>query len=178
MSRTPFILVVMIVLVLGAGVVVGRLWANLPVITHHDEEKPKDWPAQILKLTPDQQTRMDAIWTETHQKMDETFEERRALDRERDQAIAALLSPEQYVFYEEIQKAYKDERTGLDKVRQKLIADAEQRSKGLLDADQLKRWDGMPHKPHGLHGPTTGPGFGFDGPPPHGSTTRPFHPDN
>ena len=109
--------------------------------------------------------------------MDETFEERRALDRERDQAIAALLSPEQYVFYEEIQKAYKDERTSLDKSRQKLIGDAEQQSKALLDADQLKRWDAMPHKPHWPHGPTSGPGgsgFGFEGGP-HGPATRPFH---
>jgi hypothetical protein len=179
MNRTRFILVVTIMLVLGAGVVVGRLWANLPAISRGGDNKPQDWTKEALKLTADQQKQMDAIWAEVHQKIDETFEQRKALDHEHDQAISALLSPEQYISYEEIQQEYRDDRSNLDKVRQKLVREGEQKSIALLDGEQRKLWDQMPHKPHWGHGPASGPGgpgsgFGFEGPP-HGSSTRPTH---
>jgi len=184
MNRTRFILVMTIILVLGAGVVVGRLWANLPAISRGEDKPPASYPGIILKLTADQQKQMDAIWAEVHQKIDETFEQRKTLDHEHDQAISALLSPEQYISYEEIQQEYRDERSNLDKVRQKLVHEGETKSIALLDTEQRKLWDQMPHKPHLWgHGPSSGPGgpgpgFGFDGPPPHGPSTRPAHLEN
>jgi hypothetical protein len=184
MNRTRFILVVTIVLVLGAGVVVGRLWANLPSMSHGEDKPPPSFAKIILKLTADQDKQMDSIWADVHQKIDETFEQRKTLDREHDQAISALLSPEQYISYEEIQQEYRDGRGELDKLRQKLVHDGEIKSIALLDAEQKKLWDQMPHRPHLWgHGSATSPGgggarFGFDGSPPHGPSTRPSHTEN
>lgn len=150
-----FILLLTIVLMLGAGVVVGRLWARLPVAVA-PTDKPQSYPARELNLTPDQQKEMDAIWSDTRQKIGDTFERRRELDRQRDQAIEELLTEEQKAAYKKIMSDHHQGRGELDKERAQLVKQAEERSRALLDDDQKKRWDAMPRGPRG--GPPRPPG--------------------
>ncbi|HEY8666259.1 MAG TPA: hypothetical protein VIL86_06325 [Tepidisphaeraceae bacterium] len=141
MGSSKLILVAMVVLVLGAGVVVGRLSTRLPATV--PAEKQPSWLADQLNLNPEQRQQMDAIWAETKQKMAKSFERRRGLEKERDQAVVALLTPEQAAEYDEIQEEYRERRAAMDKERGELIREAEERSRALLDDSQKKRWETM-----------------------------------
>jgi hypothetical protein len=170
MRGSKFILLLTIILVLGAGVVVGRLWAKLPLVPTPPDKHPS-WVAKELDLTAEQQQQMDAIWSETRQKMGNTFEQRRSLDRQRDQEVADLLStdPKMKAAYDKIMTDARQQRSDLDKVREKLVKDAEERSRALLSEDQKKRWDAMPRGPRD-HGPRGG------GPNSTNPSTRPSRP--
>jgi hypothetical protein len=166
MRRSTFILVLTIVLVLVAGVVVGRLWARLPVINPPADTHP-NWVTKELGLTPDQQKQMDAIWAETRQKRAATFEQERNLGKQRDQAVLALLTDQQKAAYDKIQNDYHQQRTDLQKERERLVKAADEKSRALLSEEQQKRWDQMKasrpshdHGPRGMNsanGPSTRP---------------------
>jgi len=160
-----------VVLMLGAGVVVGRLsLAPLPpvAIPQTQPDRPRPWFDQ-LALSAQQRQEMDAIWTDTKQKLHNLsmMDRRRELDRQRDEAIRALLSEQQLSAYEQINNDFHSRIDQLDKQRQKLIDDANQRSRALLDDNQKKLWDEQSKRMHAHGGPstqrsTTGP---WGGPP-------------
>src|SRR5271155_1293100 len=100
MSRSKIILLATFFMVLSAGMVLGRLWATLPIMTvtppaatqpspRGSARQPR-WAAQ-LNLTTQQRQQMDAIWAETTPKVEETFDRRRQLDSKREEAIEDLL---------------------------------------------------------------------------------------
>jgi Spy/CpxP family protein refolding chaperone len=177
MSRSRIILLATFVLVLSAGMVLGRLWATLPVVTvaHPATQpaQPQPWWAPSLDLTAAQRQQMDAIWADTKPKVDETFERRRQLDGKREDAIESLLGPMQYAAYEKIITDFSTQRSEIDDERRKLIRDAEDRTRALLTDAQLKKLDalGPQHE-----GPREGRGRGLGGPGRHSlnsSTTMP-----
>jgi Spy/CpxP family protein refolding chaperone len=163
MSRSKVILLATFVLVLSAGMVVGRLWATLPVltVTHPATTQPSQqpWWAAQLDLTATQRQQMDAIWAQTKPMVDETFDRRRQLERKREEALEDLMGPTQYAAYEKIFNDYYAQRGELDKERQKLIHDAEDRTKALLSDSQLKKLEALgPHEFHGMPHGSPGPG--------------------
>jgi hypothetical protein len=159
MSKRRIILLPAFLLVLSAGVVVGKLWTRLPAAVPLPGKGPS-WLADQLDLSPEQRQQMDSIWSDTQQKLQKTEEIRRGFDKTRDQAIAALLSPEQRIVYGKILDDFHAHRADLDKDREKLIHDAEARSRALLTDAQKLKWDAMrtshPHHDHD-HGPPHGP---------------------
>src|SRR5947209_3696419 len=129
MSRTKIVLLSAFVLVLSAGVVVGRLWARLPAgAALRPADKSPSWLADQLQLTPAQRQQMDAIWADMKQKNDQKIERRRALDHERDQAIEELLGPEQWAAYGRLMDEFRLKRAEVDKERENLFHDANERS--------------------------------------------------
>jgi Spy/CpxP family protein refolding chaperone len=167
--RKIFLLLSTVVLMLGAGVVVGRLsLAPLPhaAIAQTQPDRPRPWFDQ-LALSSQQRQQMDAIWNDTKQKLHNLsmMDRRRELDKQRDESIRALLSGQQLASYEQINRDFHAGLDELDKERQKLIDDANQRSRALLDDNQKKLWDDQSKRPrdHGRGGPTT-----------QRSTTRPW----
>lgn len=140
MSRTKVVILAAFVLVLGAGVVAGRLWARLPGAVTPEGRSPS-WLADQLNLTSEQRQQMDAIWAEAKQKLDQKVERRRSLDHERDQAIADLLGPEQWAAYGRLVDDFRAKRNEVDKERFALIRDANERSRALLAEGQRKTWD-------------------------------------
>src|SRR5438309_3363879 len=101
MSRSKSILSLTIVLVLAAGVVVGRLWARLPTnvpvapATTEPVRLPVS-PAEALHLTPEQRKQMDEIWNDVRAKIGKTFDDTRNAAKQRDQKIQELLTPQQW----------------------------------------------------------------------------------
>jgi hypothetical protein len=178
-DRKVILLLCTVILVLGAGVVVGRLLAPLPaaaiVQTQPDRPRPP-WFDQ-LALSSQQRQQMDAIWDDTRQKLHNLnfLDHRRELDKQRDAQIRGLLSTSQVAAYDQINTDFRAKVDELDKERQKLIDDANQRSRALLDDSQKKLWDEQSKRPHGQdhgpHGPDHGPHGGPDGGAP---TTRPW----
>ena len=161
------------VLVLGAGVVAGRLWARLPNTAATAEGKSPNWLVDQLDLTAEQRQQMDVIWADTKQKMDQKAERRRVLDHERDQAIADLLGPEQWAAYGRLVDEFRQKRAEVDKERFALVHDANDRSRALLTEEQKAKWDQIRQSHHDGRGG----GGGGDWRRMHaggsGSTTRP-----
>lgn len=159
MGRIRIIMLVAFVLVMSAGVVVGRLWARLPVETRPQGRSPS-WLADQLQLSSDQRQQMDAIWNDTKQQIGALMDHRRGLDREREQAIRNLLTPDQRTAYDKINDDFRARRSDLDKQREALLRQANERSRALLTETQQKRWDTLTKEMHdhdhdrrGQHGP-------------------------
>jgi len=150
MSRRQIAFLTTMVLVLCAGVVVGRLTTRMPLPAPEQGPGPS-WIAQQLDLSAAQRQQMDAIWAETRQKMDQSFEKRHELDKQRDAEVRALLSEEQRAAFEKIMANYHAQRSEMDKQRESLIHDAETRSRALLDKTQQDRWDELTKEMHARH---------------------------
>jgi Spy/CpxP family protein refolding chaperone len=161
MSRAKLVILSAFVLVLVAGVMVGRLWARLPMQGHAPPptDRSPSWLADELQLTPEQRQQMDAIWADVRQKNEQKLERRRSLDHERDQAIEELLGPEQWAAYGRLMDEFRLKHAAVDKERETLFRDANERSVALLNGDQKKKWDQLRAQPHHDHD-RGGPGGG------------------
>jgi Spy/CpxP family protein refolding chaperone len=167
MARRQIAFLTTTLLVLCAGVVVGRLTTKMPVLAVQGGERGQgpSWIAQQLNLSTQQRTQMDAIWADIRQKMDQAGEKRHELDRKRDADVQALLTDAQKAAYVKINDDYRAQRGAMDKERGMLISDAEKRSRDLLDENQQKKWDELTKDMHGRRGPHHGgiPGGGNPG---------------
>jgi hypothetical protein len=161
MKRSRQVFLMTVVLVLCAGVVVGRLSAKLAVeLPTPPPGHPPSWLADQLGLSTDQRQQMDAIWAEVKQQMGNDRDRRREFDRERDEAIQNLLSVRQKLAYQEIYDEYHTKRQQMETARDALIKSAEERSRAMLSDSQKLRWDQLSKDMHGHRsGPGSGPGF-------------------
>jgi hypothetical protein len=170
MKRSRFIFIVAFLLAMSAGAVLGALWAKLPVATGETRTNPErhgpEWLPDQLHLRPDQKAQMDAIWAEMHSKIGKAYGEKRALEKERDEACKALLTDDQRAAWDKIRQDYRPRIDEANPPRDSLVRDAEARTRALLDPDQQKRWDELTKKMHEHHrGPGPGPGPGGSGGP-------------
>jgi hypothetical protein len=182
MGKT-ILLVVTSVLVLSAGVVVGRLSAYLPEATgsvstsSSASTRPttRPWWGAQLDLSSEQAQQMEAIWSDTRQKMMKLSESRHDLDHQQEQAIRDLFpSDDLKAQYDQLKSNYKTQRADMDTQRQKLIDDANERSRALLTDEQKTKWDAQRKQWHEHRG-NGGPG----GPSQmNHSTTRPTENNN
>jgi hypothetical protein len=139
-SGNRLILFATFVLVLVAGIVLGRLWGRLPERRAPSGASPS-WLADQLDLSHDQRQKMDAIWADTRKELGQTMKERHDLEKQRDDAIVALLTPAQKAQYDRILQNFRDKRENLDRKRGAMIHDAETRSRALLNDQQARTWD-------------------------------------
>jgi hypothetical protein len=128
------------VLVLLAGIVLGRLWGRLPERRLAPDSSPS-WLADQLNLTQEQRQKMDAIWAEARKELGDGMKARRDLEKQQADAIVALLTPAQKSDYDQIVQNFRDKREKLDRKRELMIHDAEVRSRALLNDRQAKTWD-------------------------------------
>jgi cell division protein ZapA (FtsZ GTPase activity inhibitor) len=175
-KRSTILLSIAAVLVLCAGVVVGRLWTRLPAAVmppHQDHDR--GWFQDTLALTPEQRKDMDGIWADVKQQVDKINDRRHAIDKDRDAAIRALMTPEQLTAYDKIFADVHTKHMELDKERETLFHSANDRSRALLTADQQVKWDAMQKDMHDHehHGGPMGGGPGGPGRMRNGSSTQP-----
>jgi hypothetical protein len=140
-----------VLLMLGAGIVLGRLSSRMPAAAPKPPTTGPAWFDEQLNLSPGQRKQMDAIWGETRQKMEKLFDRQRALDTERENAIKELLSEEQRAKYDAIRQSYREKRGEFDQDFQKLRKEGDEKSRALLDENQLKRWDQLQKAREGRH---------------------------
>ncbi|CAN5423478.1 hypothetical protein BH10PLA1_BH10PLA1_14080 [soil metagenome] len=151
LSRLKILLIPTVALVLGAGMVIGRISTKLPA-TSQPTTQPGRWFDEQLNLSADQRKQMESIWGDVRQNMGKTFENRDAISKERDAAVQSLLTPEQKIAYDKIYETYRAKRDDMDKQREKLFADANLRSRAILSPEQQKRWDALSQEHHGWGG--------------------------
>jgi hypothetical protein len=171
MRQSTVLLSTAAVLVLSAGLVVGRLSTHLQAVvapvptTQPSAPSPlsvhgRGWFSDTLGLTPEQQKNMDGVWADVKAQMDKNMEKRKALDHDRDASIKALLTPEQSAKYEQIFTDYHAGRAELDKERETFFHAANDKSRALLTPEQQVKWDAMSKDMHDRdhHGGPGGPG--------------------
>ncbi len=157
MSRF-LIFVTTVLLMLGAGIVLGRLSTRVQPLPATRPTTGPAWFDEQLNLSTDQKKQMDSIWSDTRQKMEKLFERQRGLEADRDKQIKDLLTEEQRTKYDAIRNSYREKRDEFEKDFSALRADADKRSRALLNDTQLKRWDELQkaregHRRGGPRGP-------------------------
>jgi len=145
-SKTRLMLVVAFVLALGGGVVLGLAAGRRPVpgavvpAAHPPGEH--SWLADQLDLTTDQRERMKDIWSTLVQgPAQANRDRRRQVEKERDEALVSLLTPEQRAEYDRRLSGYAAQLVDLGKEREKLFKDAVEQTKLILNDSQRQRYD-------------------------------------
>lgn len=150
--KTKVILLVALLLVFAAGTSLGMLMRTKAMTP------PPSEMAERLKLTDDQQAEMKKIWSETATAMRELSrqqaDQRSLLREHRDQALQDLLTPEQRQKYELIGQEYSRGMEGLSQQREKLLRDAQAKTRQILTPDQVAGYDEWVKQ----HEPGTGEG--------------------
>jgi Spy/CpxP family protein refolding chaperone len=125
-----------------------------------------------LKLTPEQGEQMKRIWQAAMPSPDKIAERRAALQKERDEAIQALLSDEQRVKFEQVNKHYQQQQEELRRERTLAFETAVAETRKILTDEQRqkydefrKRWDAERNE-RGEHGGPGGDRRRGGGPPP------------
>ena len=116
MRRSRLALSVAAILVLSAGLVVGRLLAPAARPPVHG----RGWFTDELDLSADQRKQMDAIWADARGQIGKTWDRRHDLDHKRDAAVRALLTPAQQAAYDQVWADYRAKRSALDQDRERL----------------------------------------------------------
>jgi Spy/CpxP family protein refolding chaperone len=105
----------------AAGLAVGVKWfprtetSPTPTTTTRPSDRRGGWLASQLELTAAQQEQMKKIWSEMPRRWHDRGD--RQLFRERDEAVAALIGPENKARYDEIRKQLGEQRAVLDRER-------------------------------------------------------------
>jgi Spy/CpxP family protein refolding chaperone len=144
LAVAKLILILGFVTAFGAGLVVG---VNL-----HGREAsaaPATQPSgrggfleSELKLTPEQREQMKNIWSDTARRGGRDHEDRRRQYRkERDDAIATLIKPEEKERFEQVQKVYADRNAALEKEFAQRIESSVEKTKQILTPEQRVKYE-------------------------------------
>jgi|GEM_PF-742917 len=178
MTHSNLVLVSTALLVMGAGVMVGRLSTQLearivpaepatrPEFSRPQRQgnstrgSPPSWLADQLNLTAEQRQKMDLVWADTQKQIDKMFQSRPELERAREQAIHDLLTEDQRKAYDKINEDFRNKRDDSFKARTKLVQDASDQSRALLDDIQKAKYDLLAQQMERRSSGRGGAGFG------------------
>jgi Spy/CpxP family protein refolding chaperone len=93
-----------------------------------------------LQLTAEQAAKMDEIWNalrDFHRFRDQ----RQAVQKQREEAVRAILTQEQKAKYDAVLKDYADKIAELGKAREKAFQEAVEKTKLILNAAQRKKYE-------------------------------------
>ncbi len=140
---TRLVVIIGFVVSFAAGLAVGHRWLHREP-PKPDRPGPGGWLAAELKLTPEQSRQLDEIWSETARRGGPDRDERRGrLYRERDEAIVALIRPEDRPKYEAIQKEHAEQVETLGQEWRKSFDTAVARTKEILTPEQRVRYEAL-----------------------------------
>lgn len=174
---TKLIVITGFIVAFAAGLMAGFAWKGNPVAAAAPSSSsqpgansggprgPGSWIAQQLSLTPDQQKQMKDIWSEvSHRGGREARDKRGQIRREQEEAIAKLVREEDKAAYQKIVDDAKAKIDALEAEGKRSFENAVIKTKAILNADQLKKYEGILSKPPGP--PDRGPDRGDRPPPP------------
>ncbi|GMV97806.1 MAG: periplasmic heavy metal sensor [Phycisphaerae bacterium] len=152
MSR--FIVLVCFLVAFAAGLAVGLQSWHVTEPASRPDERRKGWLVEELGLTPEQQEQMNRIWSETAWGgRGEREERRRALARQRDEAIAALVRPEDRPQYDEVMRHYSEQKAAIDREAHEAFENAVEQTKGILNPQQREKYETiLKNRPRGPGG--------------------------
>jgi Spy/CpxP family protein refolding chaperone len=127
------ILIAAFAVTLAAGAAAGYAIRSY---THRPSRRFPD-----LKLTAEQKAKMDEIWNPVRDSRKFQSDQRQALQKQRDEAVRAILTEEQKVKYDGLLKDYAGKRAEFDKGREKAFQEAVEKTKLILNAEQEKKYE-------------------------------------
>jgi len=139
-THLEILMIAVAILAMGAGLAAGLLSSRLPT-TRPAPSLDRTPLVAELQLTPEQRDKMQEIWESTRGQVQRIFQDAQNLQRQRDDALVALLNPEQKAKFEAIAKSYADRSAQLESTRIQLFRDAVIRTKGLLTDEQQRKYD-------------------------------------
>jgi Spy/CpxP family protein refolding chaperone len=103
---------------------------------------PVGFLERFLDLNAEQKQQMAKIWSEVaRRKPWEQEEKRRQFRKEKDDAIAALVRPEDYGKFDQILKTYADRLAALEQEERAAFAKAEEQTKAILRPEQREKYE-------------------------------------
>jgi Spy/CpxP family protein refolding chaperone len=125
----------------GAGLCVGVLWQQ-PAKAAQDH-----WLSE-LNLTPEQREKIKAIWTDAmkNSSWQNQREKRDSAQKQREEALNALITPEQKLKYDEIQSNYQKQLEVLSQESRKSKDEAYEKTKAILNDEQRVAYEEMRKK--------------------------------
>jgi Spy/CpxP family protein refolding chaperone len=163
-KRIEILLIVVAALAMSAGVVATLLASRLVSTGGHADGSATTAPtvappasfertlADELNLRPDQREAMREIWEGVRERVHKTFDDAQALQHERDEAMIALLNPEQRQKFAKISQDYASRFDALTKKRDQTFDEAVEKTKKILDGSQRQRYEEI-LKSHVRRGP-------------------------
>ena len=152
MNRLKLVILLGFAIMFVAGLAIGRSHSTPPA------PKPDDHPLHNLRdevgLTADQEKQIEQVWHDARVHADTMARQFHDFDRQRDEAIAALMSPEQNARYQEIRHEHDERVAAVRKDIGKSMQEASQKTRSLLTPEQAKKFDSFIQKHH-RHGPPT-----------------------
>ena len=140
------LLIVACVLALGAGVFAGMVVSRLPARNTNGTAVvalPADHSelSDELQLSPSQRDQMRVIWEGVRSKVHDTFDEAQLLQKQRDESIVAILTPEQKAKYMALTQQTADRFSALGVQRDAVFRTGVEETKKLLDDAQKEKYD-------------------------------------
>ena len=146
---TKFVVVIGFLVSFAAGLMVGSIDRKRPETPAAPMTAPttrphrgSGWITSELGLDADQQKAMEQIWSETAGKGRRELEERRRqIRKERDDALTALVRPEDKPKYDQILQDYQDKQQAIEAEMRENFASAVKRTKELLTPEQRVKYE-------------------------------------
>jgi uncharacterized membrane protein len=140
MNKTSVTILLGFLLMFAAGAVVGMVKTHgvFPPPPPHD----RSWLGDQLQLSDEQKQQMQQIWADAvpHNR-DQAMEKRRALQKQRDDAVRALLTPAQQTKFDKIVEQYEAAQADLQKERGKAVQEAIAKTKLILNDQQRAKYE-------------------------------------
>jgi Spy/CpxP family protein refolding chaperone len=139
-------LVIGFLIAFGAGLTVGWQFRGHEALAQPAAATRPTGRAGFLEvelgLNEQQREQMKRIWSETaHRGGREQDEKRRAFRKERDDAIAALIRPEDRERYDQVVKAYADRNAALEQAWRSNYQNSVAETKKILNPEQRKKYE-------------------------------------
>ena len=164
MNKQLLLTVVIFVIALGSGIAIGTALHRSP-----PPGRDRSWLADELGLSPTQRDQMRQIWSDAlHTGGPSPFERRRQYQKERDEAFAALLTPDQKAAYDKALDRYNQQMAQMNKQREAAFQVAAEKTKAILTDPQRAKYEELlkkgPMGPPWGHHPGSGPSTAPEGP--------------
>ncbi|HYG74067.1 MAG TPA: Spy/CpxP family protein refolding chaperone [Planctomycetota bacterium] len=136
--KSRILFVICFLTAFGAGLLAGMLLKQPPAA-----QPQSDRFLGELNLTPEQREKMKAIWTEAmkNNSWQMQREAREAAQKERDEAMRALITDEQRPRFEAIQSAYQAKIEELSQKSRKARDEAAEKTKAILNKEQRVKYE-------------------------------------
>ena len=141
MNRIKIILASLFVLTLASGLVAGLLVAKLPATNAVTAQRSA--LAETLQLNEKQESQVKAVWEEIGMNVDECYTRVQRMQMKRDERIFALLTDDQKLEYNKIQKETGTALADLKKDRDRMFVEAVEKTKSILNDVQKKKYAQM-----------------------------------
>jgi hypothetical protein len=132
------------VLALAAGVSGGMLLARLPATHPEGVDVPTAAASPLgaeLGLTPQQSEDMRRVWEGVRETAQQCYDDGRRLQKDRDDALVALLTDEQKVKFEKVSREYAEQFAELNRKRDRDFEKAVQQTKKILSDGQWQKYE-------------------------------------